>query len=73
MEGRALTNKTTVAVCKFIIEDVICWYRCIGKIMANQGELDAHEAQGARSMFKMKFNDFDSYNYLATELRWPAG
>ena len=31
VEGRALTNKTTAAVCKFLIEDVICRYGCIGK------------------------------------------
>ena len=42
---RALTNKTTAAVCKFLIEDVICRYRCMGKIMVDRGELDAKEAE----------------------------
>ena len=35
VEGRALRNKTTSAVCKFLLEDVICQYRCVGKIVAD--------------------------------------
>ena len=35
VEGRALTNKTTAAVCKFLNEDGICRYRCVGKIVAD--------------------------------------
>ena len=45
VEGRALTTKTTTAVCKFLIEDVICQYGCVGKIMADCGELDVEEAE----------------------------
>ena len=45
VEGRALTNKTTAVVCKFVIEDVICQYGCMGKIVDDQGELDAEEAE----------------------------
>ena len=45
VEGRALTNKTTTEVCKFLIEDVISRYRCVGKIVADRGELDAEEAE----------------------------
>ena len=45
VEGRALTNKTTAAVCKFLIEDVICRYGCVGKIVADRGELDGEEAE----------------------------
>ena len=41
VEGRALTNKTTAAVCRFLIEEVICRYGCVGKIVADRGELDA--------------------------------
>ena len=33
VEGRTLTNKTTAAVCKFLIEDVVCRYGCVGKIV----------------------------------------
>ena len=43
VEGRALQNKTTAVVCWFLIEEVICRYVCVGKIVADQGELDAQE------------------------------
>ena len=45
VEGRALQNKTTAAVCGFLIEDVICRYGCVGKIVADHGEFDAQEAE----------------------------
>ena len=44
VEGRALINKTTSAVCKFLLEEVICRYGCVGKIVVDRGELDAREA-----------------------------
>ena len=44
VEGHALTNKTTTAVCKFLLEDVVCRYRFVGKIVADRCELDACEA-----------------------------
>ena len=45
VEGRALTNKTTVTVCRFQVQDMICRYVCIGKIVADRGELDMHEVE----------------------------
>ena len=45
LEGRALRNKTTSAVCRFLLEEVICRYGCVGKIIADRGELDANEAK----------------------------
>ena len=45
VEGQALTKKTTTVVCKFLIEDVICRYGCVRKIVANHGELDEEEAE----------------------------
>ena len=45
VEGRALQNKTTATVCRFLIEDVICQYGCVGKVVADRGELDAQEAE----------------------------
>ena len=45
VEGKALRNKTTKAVCNFLLEEVICRYGCIGKITADRGELDAAEAR----------------------------
>ena len=43
--GPALTNKTTAAVCRFLIEEVVCRYGCMGKIVADWGELNAQEAE----------------------------
>ena len=45
VEGRALRNKTTSTVCRFLLEEVICRYGCVGKIIADRGELDANEAK----------------------------
>ena len=41
VEGCALTNKMTEAVFNFLLEDVVCRYGCVGKIVADRGELDA--------------------------------
>ena len=40
VEGRALQNKTTAAVCRFLIEDETCRYKCVGKIVVDRGKLD---------------------------------
>ena len=32
VEGRELRNKTTLEVCKFLLEDATCRYGCVGKI-----------------------------------------
>ena len=36
-------NKTTATICRFLIKDGICQYGCLDRIMADRGELDAHE------------------------------
>jgi hypothetical protein len=36
-----LHNKTTAGVCRFLIEEMVCRYGCVGKIVANRGELDS--------------------------------
>ena len=41
VEGRAFLTKMTAVVCQFLIEEVVCRYGCMGKIIANRGELDA--------------------------------
>ena len=43
VEGRALRNKTTSAICKFLLEEVVCRYGWVGKIVTDRGELDARE------------------------------
>ena len=45
VEGRALMKKMTVAVCRFLIEEVVCRYGCIENIVVDRGELDAQEAE----------------------------
>ncbi|KAL2643842.1 hypothetical protein R1flu_011429 [Riccia fluitans] len=40
-----LRTKSTEAICRFLLEDVICRYGCVGKITANRGELDTKEAR----------------------------
>ncbi|RYA37524.1 hypothetical protein DD606_26345 [Enterobacter cloacae complex sp. GF14B] len=40
VEGRALRAKTTEAVCKFLLDEVICHYGCVENITADRGELD---------------------------------
>jgi hypothetical protein len=50
VEGRALQNKTIAGVCRFLIEEVVCRYGCVGKIMADRGELDAQEAEDVMIM-----------------------
>ena len=36
VEGRPLRQKTTKVVCKVLLEDVICRYGCVGKIIADR-------------------------------------
>ena len=62
VEGRALRNKTTSAVCKFLLEDVICRYGCVGKIVADRGELDANEAKEFFSRIGIKLSLTMAYN-----------
>ena len=62
VEGRALTNKTTPAVCKFLSEDVICRYGCVGKIVADRGELDAEDAEELFDRLGVKLSLTTAYN-----------
>ena len=62
MEGRALQNKTTGVVCRFLIEDVICRYGCVGKIVADRGELDAEEAEDLFDWLGVKLSLTTAYN-----------
>ena len=62
VEGRALRKKTTKAVCKFLLEDVICRYGCVGKIIADRGELDSEEAKAFFSRIGVKLSLTTAYN-----------
>ena len=59
VEGRALRTKETSSVCRFLREDVISRYECVGKIVADSGELDANEA---REFFSRIKNQVISYH-----------
>jgi hypothetical protein len=52
VEGRALRSKTSM-VCRFLLEDIICRYSCVYKIVADRGELNTNEA---RSCFSRIFS-----------------
>lgn len=62
VEGRALRTKTTSAVCRFLLEDVICRYGCVGKITADRGELDAGEAKEFFLRMGIKLGLTTAYN-----------
>ena len=62
VEGRALRTKTTSTICKFILEDIICRYVCIGKIVADRGDLDTYEAHIIFRNFGIKLSLTTSYN-----------
>ena len=62
VEGRALQNKTTAAVCRFLIEEVVCRYGCVGKIVADRGELDAQEAEELFDRLGVKLSLTTAYN-----------
>ena len=62
VEGRALRTKETSSVCKFLLEDVICRYGCVGKIVADRGELDANEAREFFSRMGIKLSLTMAYN-----------
>lgn len=62
VEGRALRTKTTEGVCRFLLEDVICRYGCVGKITADRGELDAKEARDFFGKLGIKLALTTAYN-----------
>ena len=45
VEGHALMNKATTVAWRFLIEEVVCRYGCVGEIVVGRGELDAQEAE----------------------------
>ena len=62
MEGRALRQKTTSAVCRFLLEDVVCRYGCIGKIVADRGELNSEEAKQFFTKLGIQLSLTTAYN-----------
>jgi hypothetical protein len=72
VEGRVLQNKTTAGVCWFLIEEVLCRYGCVGKIVVDRGELDAQEAEEPFDRLGVKLSLTTAYN-LRQMGRWSAG
>jgi transposase InsO family protein len=62
VEGRALQNKTTAIVCRFLVEEVVCRYGCVGKIVADRGEVDAQEAEELFDRLGVKLSLTTAYN-----------
>ena len=62
VEVRALPNKTHAAVCRFLIEEVVCRYGCMGKIVADRGDLDAQEAEELFDRLGVKLSLTKAYN-----------
>ena len=62
VEGRALPNKTTATVYRFLIEEVVCRYGCVGKIIADRGELDAQEIEELFDRLGVKLSLTTAYN-----------
>ena len=60
--GHALPNKTTAAVCRFLIKEVVRRYGCVGKIVADRGELDAQEAEELFDRLGVKLSLTTAYN-----------
>ena len=49
-------------MCKFLIKDVICQYGCLGKIVADRGDLDAEEAEDLFDRLGIKLSLTKAYN-----------
>ena len=62
VEGRPIWTKTTTMICKFILEGIICHYGCVGKIVADRGELDSQEARDFFSRLGIKLSLTTAYN-----------
>ena len=62
VEGQALRTRETLVVCKFLLEDVIYRYGCIGKIVVDRGELDVNEAKEFFSRMGIKLSLTMAYN-----------
>ena len=60
-----MLNKTTAVVCRFLIEEVVCRYGCVGKIVADRGELDAQEAEELFDRLGIKLSLTTAYNLEA--------
>ena len=52
----------TATVWKFLLKDVICRYNSVSKIVADRGELNAHEAMELFGRLRVKLSLTTTYN-----------
>ena len=62
VEGRTLRSKTTSAISQFILEDIVCRYGCIGKIVVDRGELNSDEAREFFDRIGIRLSLTTTYN-----------
>ena len=62
VEGRALRTKSTKGVCRFILEDIFNRYGIIGRMRADQGELDVAEATSYFDRYGVRLKLTTAYN-----------
>jgi hypothetical protein len=62
VEGRALRTKSTEGVCRFILEDIFIRYGTIGRMRADQGELDTVEARNFFERHGVRLRLTTAYN-----------
>ena len=57
-----MRNKTTLVVCRVLLEYVICRYGCVRKIITYRGELDGNESKEFFSRMGVKLSLTMAYN-----------
>jgi Integrase zinc binding domain len=62
VEGRALRTKSTQGVCRFVLEDIVSRYGCVGRMRADRGELDAKEAKDFFARYGIQLKLTTSWN-----------
>ena len=67
VEGIALRNMSTMTICNFLLENLICHYICVRKVVENRGELNANEARELFNRLGVKISLTTTYNMKANE------
>ena len=62
VEGRALRKKTSTTVCRFLVEEVFCRYRCVEQVIADRAELDSDKAKESFTNHGVRLTLITTYN-----------
>ena len=65
VKGKVVRLKTTSIVSQFSLEEIVCRYVCIGKIVANRRELKSNNALELHEEIELWFLLITSYNLEA--------